>query len=37
LFNEAPKVLVERIELVVRLVRSKASAFTVTQNPLDCS
>jgi DNA helicase HerA-like ATPase len=28
LFNEAPKVLVERIELVVRLVRPKASAFT---------
>ena len=36
LFNEAPKVLVERIELVVRLVRSKGvGAYFVTQNPLD--
>jgi DNA helicase HerA-like ATPase len=36
LFNEAPKVLVERIELVVRLVRSKAvGVYFVTQNPLD--
>jgi DNA helicase HerA-like ATPase len=36
LFNEAPKVLLERIELVVRLVRSKGvSVFFVTQNPLD--
>jgi hypothetical protein len=36
LFNEAPKVLVERIELVVRLVRSKGvGVFFVTQNPLD--
>ncbi|WP_395668798.1 helicase HerA-like domain-containing protein [Rhodoferax sp.] len=36
LFNDAPKVLVERIELVVRLVRSKGvGIFFVTQNPLD--
>jgi uncharacterized protein len=36
LFNEAPKVLIERIELVVRLVRSKGvGVFFVTQNPLD--
>ena len=36
LFNEAPKVLVERIELVVRLVRSKGVGVDfVTQNPLD--
>jgi DNA helicase HerA-like ATPase len=36
LFSEAPKVLLERIELVVRLVRSKgAGVYFVTQNPLD--
>jgi DNA helicase HerA-like ATPase len=36
LFAEAPKALVERIELVVRLVRSKGvGVFFVTQNPLD--
>ena len=36
LFNDAPKVLLERIELVVRLVRSKGvGVFFVTQNPLD--
>ncbi len=36
LFNEAPRVLVERIELVVRLVRSKGvGVYFVTQNPLD--
>lgn len=36
LFNESPKVLVERIELVVRLVRSKGvGVYFVTQNPLD--
>jgi DNA helicase HerA-like ATPase len=36
LFNGAPKALVERIELVVRLVRSKGvGVFFVTQNPLD--
>jgi len=36
LFNEAPKILVERIELVVRLVRSKGvGVYFVTQNPLD--
>ncbi len=35
-FNEAPKVLVERIELVVRLVRSKGvGVYFATQNPLD--
>lgn len=36
LFNDAPKVLLERIELVVRLVRSKGvGVYFVTQNPLD--
>ena len=36
LFNDAPKALLERIELVVRLVRSKAvGVYFVTQNPLD--
>ena len=36
LFNEAPKPLLERIELVVRLVRSKGvGVYFVTQNPLD--
>jgi len=36
LFNEAPKVLIERIELVVRLIRSKGvGVYFVTQNPLD--
>jgi uncharacterized protein len=36
LFNDAPKILVERIELVVRLVRSKGvGVYFVTQNPLD--
>lgn len=36
LFNEAPKVLVEKIEQVVRLIRSKGvGIYFVTQNPLD--
>lgn len=36
LFNEAPKVLIERIELVVRLIRSKGvGVYFATQNPLD--
>jgi hypothetical protein len=36
LFNDAPKALVERIELVVRLVRSKGvGIYFVTQNPMD--
>ncbi|HZV93465.1 MAG TPA: helicase HerA-like domain-containing protein [Caldimonas sp.] len=36
LFDQAPKVLLERIELVVRLVRSKGvGVYFVTQNPLD--
>ncbi|WP_428414484.1 helicase HerA-like domain-containing protein [Methylibium sp.] len=36
LFTDAPKALVERIELVVRLVRSKGvGVYFVTQNPLD--
>ena len=35
LFNDAPKALLERIELVVRLVRSKGvGVYFVTQNPL---
>lgn len=36
LFNEAPKALIEKIEQVVRLVRSKGvGIYFVTQNPLD--
>ncbi len=36
LFKDAPNALIERIELVVRLVRSKGvGVFFVTQNPLD--
>ncbi len=36
LFNEAPKVLLEKIEQVVRLIRSKGvGVYFVTQNPLD--
>jgi DNA helicase HerA-like ATPase len=36
LFNEAPKALLERVEQVVRLIRSKGvGVFFVTQNPLD--
>ncbi|ODS92125.1 MAG: ATP-binding protein [Comamonas sp. SCN 65-56] len=36
LFADAPKVLIERIELVVRLVRSKGvGVYFATQNPLD--
>jgi DNA helicase HerA-like ATPase len=36
LFNDAPKALLDRIELVVRLVRSKGvGVYFVTQNPLD--
>jgi DNA double-strand break repair helicase HerA and related ATPase len=36
LFDEAPKVLLDKIEQVVRLVRSKGvGVYFVTQNPLD--
>src|SRR5262245_1592594 len=36
LFNDAPKALLEKIEQVVRLIRSKGvGIFFVTQNPLD--
>jgi uncharacterized protein len=36
LFNEAPKALMEKIEQVVRLIRSKGvGIYFVTQNPLD--
>jgi len=36
LFRDAPQALIERIELVVRLVRSKGvGVYFVTQNPLD--
>jgi DNA helicase HerA-like ATPase len=36
LFNDAPKVLIERVEQVVRLIRSKGvGVYFVTQNPLD--
>jgi len=36
LFDEAPKVLIDRVEQVVRLIRSKGiGVFFVTQNPLD--
>lgn len=36
LFDSAPKALLERIELVVRLIRSKGvGVYFITQNPLD--
>ena len=36
LFNEAPKELLEKVEQVVRLIRSKGvGVYFVTQNPLD--
>jgi len=36
LFSEAPKALLEKVEQVVRLIRSKGvGVFFVTQNPLD--
>jgi DNA helicase HerA-like ATPase len=36
LFNDAPKALLDKIEQVVRLIRSKSvGVFFVTQNPLD--
>lgn len=36
LFNDAPKALLEKIEQVVRLIRSKGvGVFFITQNPLD--
>ena len=36
LFNDAPKALVEKIEQVVRLIRSKGvSVWFITQNPMD--
>lgn len=36
LFNDAPKALLEKVEQVVRLIRSKGvGVFFVTQNPLD--
>ena len=36
LFNDAPKVLLDKIEQVVRLIRSKGvGVYFVTQNPLD--
>ncbi|TFW10093.1 DUF853 domain-containing protein [Oxalobacteraceae bacterium OM1] len=36
LFNEAPKALLQKIEQVVRLIRSKGvGVYFVTQNPLD--
>ncbi|GAB4183751.1 MAG: DUF853 domain-containing protein [Thalassobaculales bacterium] len=36
LFNGAPKALVERVEQVVRLIRSKGvGVYFITQNPLD--
>jgi DNA helicase HerA-like ATPase len=36
LFNDAPKILIEKIEQVVKLIRSKGiGIYFVTQNPLD--
>jgi uncharacterized protein len=36
LFDDAPKVLIQRVEQVVRLIRSKGvGVYFVTQNPLD--
>ena len=37
LFNDAPKALMEKVEQVVRLIRSKGvGVYFVTQNPLMC-
>ena len=36
LFDQAPKALIEKIELVVRLIRSKGvGVFFISQSPLD--
>ncbi len=36
LFDEAPKALLDKVEQVVRLIRSKGGrVYFVTQNPLD--
>jgi DNA helicase HerA-like ATPase len=36
LFNDAPKALLDKIEQVVRLIRSKGvGVYFVTQNPID--
>jgi hypothetical protein len=36
LFNDAPKVMLERVEQVVRLIRSKGvGVYFITQNPVD--
>jgi DNA helicase HerA-like ATPase len=36
LFNEAPRALIDRVEQVVRLIRSKGvGVYFITQNPLD--
>jgi len=36
LFNDAPKILLDRIEQVIRLIRSKGvGVYFVTQNPID--
>ena len=36
MFNDAPKALLDKIEQVVRLIRSKGvGVYFVTQNPLD--
>jgi uncharacterized protein len=36
LFSDAPKVLLEKVEQVIRLIRSKGvGVYFVTQNPLD--
>jgi uncharacterized protein len=36
LFDEAPKILIDRVEQVVRLIRSKGvGVYFITQNPLD--
>jgi DNA helicase HerA-like ATPase len=36
LFNDAPKILIEKIEQVVRLIRSKGvGIYFITQNPVD--
>jgi DNA helicase HerA-like ATPase len=36
LFNDAPKALIQKVEQVVRLIRSKGiGVYFVTQNPTD--
>jgi len=38
LFDDAPKALMDKVQQVVRLIRSKGvGVYFVTQNPIDCT